>query len=68
MTHEAGPIWPDDHWNEMSMPFAVEEGTNDIAVIVDPDDDIPETNETNNRASLRVVVKGGRIVESTELR
>ena len=68
MTHGTGPIWPDDHWNEMSMPFALEEGINDIAVIVDPDDDIPETNETNNRASLRVVVKGGRIVESTELR
>ena len=68
MTHGAGPIWPNDHWNEMSMPFALEEGVNDIAVIVDPDDAISETDETNNRASLRVVVKGGLIVESGQQR
>ena len=63
MTHEAGPIKPGDVWNEGSMPFALKEGTNEIAVLLDPDSVIGESDRTNNEASMKVVVKDGKIVE-----
>jgi hypothetical protein len=63
MTHGAGPIKPGDVWNEGSMPFALKEGTNEIAVVLDPANLISESNEMNNQALMTVVVKDGKIVE-----
>jgi len=63
MTHGAGPIKPGDVWKEGSMPFALKEGTNEIAVLLDPDNAIGEPNRTNNKASMTVIVKDGKIVE-----
>jgi len=60
MMHEAGPMKPGDVWREGSMPFALEEGTNVIVVVLDP---TGESNKTNNEASMKVVVKDGKIVE-----
>ena len=65
MTHGAGPIEPGDVWNECSMPFALKEGTNQITAIIDPDDLVAESDEKNNRASLEITVKDGRIAEET---
>jgi beta-lactamase regulating signal transducer with metallopeptidase domain len=63
MTHEAGPIKPGDVWCEGSMPFALKEGTNEISVALDPTNQISESSKTNNEASMKVVVKDGKIVE-----
>jgi bla regulator protein BlaR1 len=63
MTHEAGPIKPGDMWNEGSMPFALKEGANEIAVSLDPDNTLGESDRTNNEASIKIVVKDGKIVE-----
>jgi RNA polymerase sigma-70 factor (ECF subfamily) len=63
MTHEAGPIKPGDVWYEGSMPFALNEGTNEFVVVLDPDGAIGETDRTNNEASMKVTVKDGKIVE-----
>ena len=45
------------------MPFALREGTNEIAVLLDPDNTLGESDRTNNEASMKVVVKDGKIVE-----
>ena len=63
MTHEAGPIKPGNVWNEGSMPFALQEGANEIAVLLDPDNTLGESDRTNNEASIKVVVKDGKIVD-----
>jgi beta-lactamase regulating signal transducer with metallopeptidase domain/outer membrane lipoprotein-sorting protein len=63
MIHEAGPIKPGDVWREGSMPFALKEGANEIAVLLDPDNTLGESDRTNNEASMKVVVKDGKIVE-----
>jgi hypothetical protein len=63
MNHGAGPIKPGDVWNEGSMPFALQEGTNEIAVVLDPDNTIGESDRTNNEASIKVVVKDGKIID-----
>ena len=63
MKHEAGPIKPGEVWKEGSMPFALKEGTNELAVVLDPDNTIGESDRTNNEASMTVVVKDGKIVE-----
>ncbi len=63
MTHKAGPIKAGDVWNESSMPFALKRGINKIVVVIDPDNRIAESDETNNSASMKVVVKNGQIIE-----
>ena len=63
MNNSAGPIKAGEVWNEGSMPFALKEGTNEIAVVLDPDNTIGESDRTNNEASMKVVVKDGKIVE-----
>jgi hypothetical protein len=65
MTHGAGPIEPGDVWNARSMPFALKEGINQIAAIIDPDDSVAESDENNNRAWIRLVVNEGRITDKT---
>jgi hypothetical protein len=64
-THSAGPIEPGGLWGERTLPFALDEGTNQITVVLDPDNLVVESEETNNRASLNVVVSKGEIVEKT---
>ena len=61
MTHGAGPIKSQDTWNECSMPFALKEGVNELFVIADPDGSVAESNESNNRAWIKVVVSEGLI-------
>ena len=63
MNNSAGPIKPGDVWNEGSMPFALNEGTNELVVLLDPDNTIGESDRTNNEASMTVVVKDSKIVE-----
>ena len=63
MNNGAGPIKPGDVWKEGSMPFALNEGTNELVVLLDPDNAIGEPNRTNNEAWMTVVVKDGKIVE-----
>jgi len=65
MTHGAGPIKPGDIWNEASMPFALKEGVNDMVVAIDPENAIAESDETNNRASMTIIIKDGNIVEQS---
>jgi len=54
--HNAGPIMPNGTWNEGTLPFTLNEGETEIFVVVDPDNLIDESDETNNKAS--VVVPG----------
>jgi hypothetical protein len=62
-SHGAGPIKPGDVWNESSSPFALKEGLNEIVVVLNTDRSVTESDETNNRASMKVVVEDGRIIE-----
>jgi beta-lactamase regulating signal transducer with metallopeptidase domain len=64
-SHGAGPIKPGNVWNESSSPFALKEGLNEIVVVLDTDRSVAESDETNNRASMRVVVKDGRIIKKS---
>lgn len=64
-SHGAGPIKPGNVWNESSSPFAMKEGLNEIVVVLDTDQSIAESDETNNRASMRVVVKDGQLIEQS---
>jgi hypothetical protein len=61
----AGPIKPGDFWNEQSSPFALEEGLNELTVVLDIDNDIAEANENDNQAMLKIVVKDGKIIAET---
>jgi beta-lactamase regulating signal transducer with metallopeptidase domain len=61
--HRAGPIEPGGVWEEMCFPFALEEGVNEISVVLDLDNIITESDETNNAATVTVVIKEGKIVE-----
>ncbi|MHC4070156.1 MAG: CARDB domain-containing protein [Planctomycetota bacterium] len=62
-SYGAGPIKADDVWNERTLPFALDEGINEFYVILDTEDLVTETDETNNIVSLRVIVKDGQISE-----
>ncbi len=64
-SHEAGPIKPGDVWNESSSPFALKEGLNEITVVLNTDQSVPESDGTNNRASIRLVVNDGQIKENS---
>jgi hypothetical protein len=63
-THYAGPIEPGDVWNERTEPLALKEGVSQILVVLDPYDKVPESDEANNCASLKIVVNEGRIIET----
>jgi beta-lactamase regulating signal transducer with metallopeptidase domain len=64
-SHGAGPIKPGDVWNESSSPFALKEGLNEITVVLNTDQRVPESDETNNRAFMRLIVKDGQIKEKS---
>jgi hypothetical protein len=61
--HGAGPIKPGGMWNAGAWLFELKEGVNEIVVVLDPHNTVKETDETNNRVSLKVIVQEGRIVE-----
>lgn len=61
--HEAGPIEPGKSWNERTRDFHLPDGQYEFNVVLDFDDGVPEADENNNRASLKVVVDKERIVE-----
>ncbi|MHC4575218.1 MAG: M56 family metallopeptidase, partial [Planctomycetota bacterium] len=65
ITHAAGPIKPGGVWNERSGNFGLRDGANVISVAVDPDNAFAESDESNNRAWLSVVVENGRIVKKS---
>lgn len=65
MTHSAGPIKPGEVWNERTQPFALKEGVNEILVVLDPYDQVGESDETNNRALLTVVANENKIIKKT---
>ncbi len=52
--HNAGPIMPRGTWNEGTLPFTLNEGETEIFVIVDPDNMVEESDETNNKASVAI--------------
>jgi beta-lactamase regulating signal transducer with metallopeptidase domain len=64
--HRAGPIEPSGVFESSCLPFALEEGVNEISVVLDLDNIITESDETNNRGSVTVVVKEGRIVSDSQ--
>jgi hypothetical protein len=49
--HGAGPIMPGGTWNEGSLPFTLNEGESEVFAIVDPDNRVEESDETNNKSS-----------------
>jgi len=64
-THGAGPIKPGDVWNERSGAFALKEGLNEISVVLDIDNTIAESDETNNSATMKVIIRNGQITEKS---
>ncbi len=63
--HEAGPIEPSKSWNECTRDFHLPDGQHKFNVVLDYDDNLVESDETNNRASMRVIVKDGHIIEKS---
>ena len=63
--HEAGPIEPGKRWNESTRDFHLPDGRYEFNVLLDYDNSISETDETNNRASMTIVIKDGNIVEKS---
>jgi hypothetical protein len=49
--HGAGPIMPGDVWGEGTHPHKLKPGEDTFSVVVDPDDKVEESDETNNKAS-----------------
>ncbi|MEN6334489.1 MAG: CARDB domain-containing protein, partial [Phycisphaerales bacterium] len=64
-TYLAGPFKPGEVWNAASFDFVPMDGVRVIQVSLDPDDQVEELDETNNQASLRIVVKDGQVVEQS---
>jgi len=62
--HNAGPIMPRGTWNEGTLPFTLNEDDTEIFVIVDPDNMVDESNETNNKAF--VAIPGRQRTKSVE--
>ena len=59
--HEAGPINPGDRWGERTRDFFLPDGDYTFTVVLDYNNAIPETNETNNTATLNVKIQNGQI-------
>ncbi|HBG25696.1 MAG: hypothetical protein A2Y10_20545 [Planctomycetes bacterium GWF2_41_51] len=62
-SHGAGPIKPGEFWNESSMPFGLDEGSNILFVVLDINNEIAEANENNNQAMLGIKVENGKIAK-----
>jgi len=75
--HAAGPIMPGGNWAEGIYPERLKPGENTISVVVDPGNEVEESDETNNKASqttsttVKVKPAGSKVPEyeseSTEL-
>jgi beta-lactamase regulating signal transducer with metallopeptidase domain len=52
----AGPIMPGETWREYNPGLKLEPGENTISVVVDPDNQVDESDETNNKASKTVTM------------
>jgi beta-lactamase regulating signal transducer with metallopeptidase domain len=61
----AGPIKPGEFWNESSMPFSLEQGVNELSVVLDTDNSIAETNKLNNSAEMNILFKNGEIIKQS---
>jgi|GEM_PF-3148770 len=61
--HEAGPIEPGKTWRERTDGFHLDDGVYEFAVVLDYDNAIAETDETNNAMSLQVKVVNGQVAE-----
>jgi len=59
----SGPFAAGGGQSETCLPFALRDGTTRFRVVLDPDNAVAEEDETNNSASLSIVVRDGRIVE-----
>ena len=64
--HGAGPIEPGKQWNEITRDFNLPDGEYEFSVVLDYDNAIAETDENNNTASIKVVVKDGQIEKVSE--
>jgi hypothetical protein len=49
--HNSGPIMPGGVWGEGHPGLILRPGENTIAVVIDPDNKVEESNETNNKVS-----------------
>ena len=52
--HNSGPIMPGDTWAEGTHPHRLKPGENIISVVVDPDNTVDESDETNNKVSRTI--------------
>ncbi|MFC1636040.1 M56 family metallopeptidase, partial [Planctomycetota bacterium] len=52
--HNSGPIMPGDTWAEGTHPQRLRPGENFVSVVVDPDNTIDESDETNNKVSRTI--------------
>ena len=64
-SHGAGPIKPGEFWNESSMPFSLEQGVNELSIVLDTDNSIAETNELNSSAKIKILFENGKIISKT---
>ena len=56
-THGGGPIAPGETWTESTYPVELKEGENTFYVKIDADDEVAETDDSNNTAKVAVQVK-----------
>lgn len=61
--HEVGPIEPGRSWNERTRYFHLPDGEYEFNVVLDFDNTVPEIDESNNRASLKVKILNGQIIK-----
>jgi beta-lactamase regulating signal transducer with metallopeptidase domain len=59
-THGGGELSPGEVWREMTNAIDLKEGSNTFYVKIDPNNEIEETDETNNVA--KVTVQGKKVV------
>lgn len=65
--HEAGPIEPDRMWNERTQDFHLPDGEYEFTVVLDYNQAVPEIDETNNIAAMRVRIQNGQLIEKSPL-
>jgi beta-lactamase regulating signal transducer with metallopeptidase domain len=52
--HAAGPIMPGGNWGEYNPALELRSGETAISVVIDPDNRVDESDETNNKASQAI--------------
>lgn len=58
-----GPIEPGETFGERNSPFALHEGENEFTAVVDPDHKVLPEQNGKNRATLKVAIKDGKLVD-----